>query len=260
MVFRVQYKNIFLTYAQADLGNDSLADFLWDKVSTFQPKYLVVCKEYHKYPEGHELEGQDNEDEPHHHALIQLSKKPNIFNSRYFDFADKHPKVEKAPNPEYKHATLGDTRTYILKDGCFVERGEWVERGQKRNRDTVYAEALEASSREEAEEIIRAGAPRDYFVAAGQITNRLNALYNNDEIRKTEAEYSMLQFQDIPEPIWSWYSNHILVSVISEGMMWKIAGGAPTPPLVDLQHPRCARSGPTRPYAFVGVCLISIVY
>lgn len=199
MPFRVQYKNIFLTYAQSDLDNDALADFLVEKLDSFDPLYVVVSRELHE------------DGNPHHHALIQLGTKPNITNAEYFDFEGRHPNIQRAPRTG---ATISQTRDYVIKDGQFVERGEFIERGVKRNRDTVYAEALQAATKEEAEEIIKTGAPRDYFVAAGQITSRLNSLFDNNEIRKTEAEFSLLQFQDIPEPIWSWYSNHVLVSYL----------------------------------------------
>lgn len=195
--FRVQYKNIFLTYPQSDLDNNVLADHLVDKLDSFQPLYVAVSKELHA------------DGNPHHHVLIQLGLKPNIINPEYFDFDGRHPNIQKAPRAG---ATISQTRDYVIKDGNYVERGEFVERGAKRNRDTVYAEALAAATKEEAEEIIKTGAPRDYFVAASQITSRLNSIYDNNEVRKTEAEYSMLQFQDIPEPVWSWYSNHVLVS------------------------------------------------
>ena len=191
-----------MTYPQSDLDNDVVADTLLDKVDSFDPLYIVVSRELH----------QDGN--PHHHALIQLGKKPDITNAAYFDIDDvngvsRHPNIQKAPRP---NATLTDTRNYVIKDGEFVERGEWIEPSNKRKRDDVFAEALTARSRQEAEEIIKAGAPRDWFVAASQITGRLDAIYNNNTITLTEAERSVLTYPDLPDPVWTWYSQHILVS------------------------------------------------
>lgn len=200
--FRIQYKNIFLTYPQSDLDNNALADFLLNKLDSFTPLYIVVSKELHE--DGH----------PHHHALIQLGDKPNIANAEYFDFEGRHPNIQKAPKPK---ATIADTRNYVIKDGDFVERGEFVNAGTKRNRDTVYAEALElhanGGSREEVEEIIKAGAPRDYFVASSQITGRLNALYADSGLEYDQSDHSVLQFPELPESVWTWYSQHSLVSI-----------------------------------------------
>lgn len=205
MPFRVQYKNIFLTYAQSDLDNDALADFLVDKLDTFDPLYVVVSRELHE------------DGNPHHHALIQLGTKPNITNAEYFDFEGRHPNIQRAPRTG---ATISQTREYVIKDGQFVERGEFIERGTKRNRDAVYADALAAGSKEEAEEIIRTGAPRDYFVCASQINLRLNSIHADAGLAYDESDFSVLQFQNVPEPVWEWYSQHQLVSSL---------GLAPTP-------------------------------
>lgn len=232
MPFRLQYKNIFLTYAQSDFENANLCAFLQECLEVFDPLYIVVSKELHA------------DGNPHHHALIQLGKKPNIINEAYFDFHGRHPNIQRAPRAG---ATISQTRDYVIKDGDFHEEGEFQDKGTKRNRDTVYAEALQAATKEEAEEIIKTGAPRDYFVAASQISSRLNSLFDNNEIGKTEAEFSLLQFQDIPEPVWSWYSNHVLVSYLLDlrGTCGRSDGGAPTPPLLDLQRLRPARPAPS---------------
>jgi len=197
--FRVQYKNIFLTYAQSDLVNQELLDFLWDKLETFEPTYIVVCRELHA------------DGNPHHHALIQLAKKPNIINANYFDFNGRHPNVDKAPNR--RNSTIAAAREYVLKDGDFVERGEFKNSGTKRNRDDVYAEALGAATKEEAQEIIKAGAPRDYFIASGNIDNRLRQIYENNLATPTVGDYNGYEgFINVPEAVQQWYASHVLVS------------------------------------------------
>lgn len=82
----------------------------------------------------------------------------------------------------------------------------------------MFADALEkydaGASREEVEEIIKTGAPRDYFVASSQICGRLDKLYAHAGPAFDESTYSILQFADVPDPVWAWYSKYSLVSVL----------------------------------------------
>lgn len=211
--FRVQYKNIFLTYPQSDFVNQELLDFLLEKLSTLDPVYIVVCREYHKYPEGHELEGQEDETQPHHHVFIQLNKKPDITNSRLLDFQERHPKWEQAG--KHKNSSVDDCRNYTLKDGNFIEWGNYKIAGSKRSKDAVYKEAMEmvkeGRSKEEVRDHIAEHAARDFWVCSGNINARLDSLYTDTGLPYDESKYSVLQFQDVPDKIWKWYSRFSLV-------------------------------------------------
>lgn len=207
---RIGFRNIFLTYAQSNFDNGELLNFLKSKVEAYDCFYVVVSKELHE------------DGNPHHHALIQLGKKPSIRNTRFFDFHGRHPSIEKAPkeingNPV---CTLEESRNYVIKDGNFSEDGTFnpdnAQRGKKRKADEVYAEALskyeEGATREEVEEVIKTGAPRDYFTSSSQIDSRLNQLFSHNGPTYDESDFSVLQFQEVPDAVWEWYSKHQLVS------------------------------------------------
>lgn len=84
MAFRLRSKNFFLTYADADFDNTWLCDTIRLKVTKFNPIYIVVSREFHKYPENHEFAGQEDLNRPHHHVLIVLERELDIKNARKF--------------------------------------------------------------------------------------------------------------------------------------------------------------------------------
>lgn len=92
--FRLQTKNIFLTYAKCELPKESLAAFLQEKLSI---DYLCITQERHE------------DGSPHLHALLTTKNKVDIRDPRYFDAWDFHPKVESARDTDF-------VRTYILKE------------------------------------------------------------------------------------------------------------------------------------------------
>jgi len=196
--FRLGSKNIFLTYAQSDFNNEELCTFLVDKLeaSNYNPLYVVVSRELHE------------DGNPHHHALIQLGKKPSIRNSAYFDYNGKHPNIQPAPKP---NATLTDTRNYVIKDGDFYEEGEFNP-GRKRGRDgnEAYAKALKATSKEEFTEIIESEAPRDAVIFADKISAFATKRFRNT-IPEYSSGYSLDDFNLHPD-ISDWLSKDFMVS------------------------------------------------
>lgn len=213
--FRIGYRNIFLTYAQSSFENGNLVAYLFEKLEPYDPVYIVVSKEFHKYPEGHELAGQENPDEPHHHALIQLKKKPSIRNARYFDYNGRHPSIEKAPKEINGNAvaTLSDTRQYVIKDGVFVEEGEFDPNnavlGRKRNNDAVYAEALACQTEEEFTEKLQSEAPRDFIIFNDKITSFAKRRFK-PTIPAYQSERTIDDFI-LPAAVSDWYTSDFMV-------------------------------------------------
>lgn len=105
MSFRYASKNLFLTYSRplstaTEFSLDALKGFLL----SFNPSYLVCCKEKH-------ADGTD-----HFHALLSWKSTKNFKNPRKFDFMEWHPKWEKPRN-------LEASANYVRKDGDFLEEG-----------------------------------------------------------------------------------------------------------------------------------------
>jgi len=112
--FRLNAKNFFLTYPQCPAAKDTLLAFL----SGLRPStYVLVSSEQHA------------DGTPHLHALLCLVDKYNCRNERFFDFESEgrtfHPNLQAVRN-------LNDVRTYVLKDGNFVEQGEYVDPGKRK--------------------------------------------------------------------------------------------------------------------------------
>lgn len=81
--WRVQYKEIGLTYSRCPMEREKLLEFLMEK---HEIEEFFVAREEHK-EEG---------DCPYHlHAWIKLVNKPNIRSAKYWDFEGYHPNVGK---------------------------------------------------------------------------------------------------------------------------------------------------------------------
>jgi len=98
MVFRVQGKNIFLTYAQAE-RIESKEHLLWalrDKIPT--PTRWVIGQEQH----------QDGG--KHFHVMLGYDDKVDIRDQAFYDYNDHHPNVQcaRAPNQVLAYCTKED--------------------------------------------------------------------------------------------------------------------------------------------------------
>lgn len=104
MSFRLQAKNVFLTYSQAATieTKESLLDFLKTRGNGIT--YCLVSRELHE------------DGNAHYHALISYAKRRDFRNPRYFDFNGIHPNMQSA-------ASERATMEYIKKDGDIIETG-----------------------------------------------------------------------------------------------------------------------------------------
>ena len=71
--FRVQAKNLFLTYPQCPIPKQEALQQLLAKLQLWQPELALVASEFHA--DGHQ----------HLHAAIQLNRKCNITNAHLLD-------------------------------------------------------------------------------------------------------------------------------------------------------------------------------
>lgn len=100
-MFRLQSKDIFLTYPKAKCDFESLYNHI---ISLPKLRYAIVCEELH----------QDLS--IHFHAYLLFESKRDIKSERYFDFGHDHPNIEK---PKSRGASIN----YCKKDGKFREFG-----------------------------------------------------------------------------------------------------------------------------------------
>lgn len=93
MTFKLQAKNIFLTYPRCSLTKDELLVFL----KTFNPVKVVIGKELHA------------DGTPHLHALLKLANRLTTRDERVFDLSGHHPNIQPCRN-------VTATERYVTKD------------------------------------------------------------------------------------------------------------------------------------------------
>lgn len=110
MPFRINAKNIFLTYSRCEsIGGDTLLSLLESREPTAY--FIRTAEESHA------------DGTPHLHALLRYDTKRDIRNERHFDFFEQHPKIEPCRN-------AGKTLNYLTKEGSyfdFCEEGREIE-------------------------------------------------------------------------------------------------------------------------------------
>lgn len=158
--FRLSSKNLFLTWPQANHAEHTLPElqlFLLDKCPNLQ--YLTACRE------EHDEEGQ------HFHALITFKRKFETQNTRFFDWKGAHPHIQSNVR------SIGDTVTYIKKDGQFISDHPLV------IAKPTYADILKDSgSAAEAMAKIQLWHPRDFLLYRERFVSSLASIYKPPDI------------------------------------------------------------------------------
>ena len=148
--FRVQNKNIFLTYAQCSIPKERLLEKIRELFTTRPPNYVRGAHELHE-------DGQ-----PHLHALVQFPYRFQTQNERFIDVTHDrtsrhiHLNVQGAYNQQ-------NVLEYISKHGDYMEWGEFRERSRcanQNNKENIYRDALAAGTKDEALAVVRNGDPK----------------------------------------------------------------------------------------------------
>lgn len=189
MPFRLQSKNLFLTYPQCDEDPQALIDALLVTLETRNPTYIVVCRETHE------------DGNLHLHALVCLTNKLDTNNSAYLDFNGYHGNYQGAKSVPASYK-------YVIKDGDIVEWGVCPV-GIKKKRKQVFAEAFAAPSKKAAQEILKSQAPDTYATCHNNIEAALNAHFKPDSSSYTPSR----TYNDfiLPESISDWFTTHYMV-------------------------------------------------
>ncbi|XP_028098226.1 uncharacterized protein LOC114297948 [Camellia sinensis] len=167
--FRIQSKNIFLTYAQCSIPKERLLEKIRALFTTRGPNYVRVAHELHE-------DGQ-----PHLHALVQFPYRFQTQDQRFFDVTHDrnsrhfHSNVQRA----YNHQNVLE---YISKHGDYTEWGEFRERSRcanQNNKDHIYRDALAAGSKDEALAVVRNGDPKCFWLNYDKLSSNYDRISFN---------------------------------------------------------------------------------
>ncbi|XXP77623.1 MAG: hypothetical protein AB3N34_03320 (plasmid) [Lettuce witches'-broom phytoplasma] len=128
--FRFTSKDIFLTYSKCSLGKDVIHNHLKNLMNDKKKNIIYIISNTENHADHKEI---------HTHVLLQLEKKSNIKDARFFDIEGFHPRIENAQHIE-------KAIDYIKKDGDFIEEGtprikKYVRQNQKEERkQLIYDE------------------------------------------------------------------------------------------------------------------------
>jgi hypothetical protein len=117
-VFRLQGKNLFLTYPQCDTSKEQVLDNIYTEFGN-DVAWAIVCEESH-------VDGQ-----PHIHAIIRLHVQNNRRGMDYLDkLTGKHGNYQLA-------RSLRKVAKYVVKDGNYTAKGISVQDLIKEKQDPI---------------------------------------------------------------------------------------------------------------------------
>lgn len=83
--FRINAKNIFLTYAQCAINKEDMRDYILGKEGD-RIEWMVIARETHQ--DGHF----------HLHIQIEYERSRQIYSQDHYDFEDAHPNITATRN------------------------------------------------------------------------------------------------------------------------------------------------------------------
>nr|QTT61848.1 replication-associated protein [Opuntia virus 2-DBG_56] len=197
--FCVKAKNIFLTYPQCSLSKEEVLHQLQHIHLPSNKKYIKIARELHE-------DGQ-----PHLHVLIQFEGKVQITNNRLFDLVSPTRSAHFHPNIQGAKSS-SDVKSYIDKDGDTLEWGEFQidgrsARGGCKKANESYAKALNASSIEEALQILKEEQPKDYFLQHHNILSNAQKIFQRPP-QPWNPPYPLSSFTNVPEEMQEWADDY----------------------------------------------------
>nr|AIT72386.1 replicase [Watermelon chlorotic stunt virus] len=201
--FRIQAKNIFLTYPRCSLSKEELLSFLVGLSLPSNLKYVKVCRELHQ------------NGEPHLHVLLQFAGKITITDNRLFDHV--HPSRSACFHPNIQSAKSStDVKSYLDKDGDTVEWGKFQidgrsARGGQQTANDAYATALNMSNKGEAMSVIKELAPKDFVLHYHNIKSNLDRIFE-EPVAPFVCPFPMSSFTLVPPELVDWASTNVCSS------------------------------------------------
>lgn len=187
--FRLKGKKFLLTYPQCDFAKEEVLEHLKER---FSPVYLRVCHELH-----------ENGD-PHLHVFIAFASTKDYSSPRAFDL-----QLHDGKHGNYQVArTVAAAIQYVSKNDDWVEWGTIPrERSRAKDSDEAFSNALAAPTRQEAEDILLAQAPRDAVIFSRSIQAFLDRRFQS--FQDYVSPFS--EFPHIPGACLEWVSGNLVV-------------------------------------------------
>lgn len=195
--FKFGARSVFLTYTHT--GDISAEDFYILLAIHLAQKDVQII-EYVVGKEEHE------DGDFHHHAYLVFERKLETRDERFFDIDGfRHPNIAPVKNTALDRQRVQE---YCRKGGSFVEdlrptRSSGVARSQE-----AWAEALEAPTKEEFFERVRAGAPKEWVLWNDRIVAFADQHYERGP--EFVPEFNRDDFV-IPPELQEWWFENIQV-------------------------------------------------
>ncbi|AAD30059.2 replication-associated protein [Tomato golden mottle virus-[GT94-R2]] len=197
--FRLQAKNIFLTYPLCSLTKDEALEQLQSIQLTSNKRYIKICRELHE------------NGEPHLHVLVQLEGKVQITNERQFDLVSPTRSAHFHPNIQGAKSS-SDVKSYIDKDGDTLEWGQGQidgrsARGGQQTANDSYAKALNAVGVQEALQILKEEQPRDFVKDFHNLKGNLEKIFAKAP-EPWVPPFPLSSFNNMPEELQTWADDY----------------------------------------------------
>lgn len=177
-MYRLQAKNIFLTYPQCDLEKEQVLQF-FSNLFEYDFKY-AIGREQHK------------DGGCHLHVLLALSQKFSTRNERWADIAHFHPNIQPC-------RSLKNVLRYVTKDGDYISTIIESTSG--------WLAALRANTRADFLEIVRETSPRDYILQHDRILSFADKHFST--VKESVANYTMDDFLYVPKIMTDWARDNL---------------------------------------------------
>ncbi|QOI11360.1 replication-associated protein [Cnidoscolus blistering yellow mosaic virus] len=193
--FRLQAKNIFLTYPQCSLTKEEALAQLQSIHLPSNKKFIKIARELHE-------DGQ-----PHLHILLQLEGKVQITNNRLFDLVSPTRSAHFHPNIQGAKSS-SDVKSYVDKDGDSLEWGLFQvdgrsARGGQQTANDAASEALNAPDKHTALQIIREKLPEKYLFQFHNLNSNLDRIFSKAPERWVPP-FQLSSFTLVPDDMQEW--------------------------------------------------------
>nr|AGH29892.1 replication-associated protein [Tomato leaf distortion virus] len=197
--FKISSKNYFVTYPHCSLTKEEALAQLKLLNTPTNKKYIKICRELHE------------NGEPHLHVLIQFEGKYQCTNNRFFDLVSPSRSAHFHPNIQGAKSS-SDVKSYIDKDGDTIEWGEFQvdgrsARGGQQTSNDAAAEALNASSKEEAMMIIKEKLPEKFLFQYHNLSSNLDRIFKKAP-DPWVPPFPLSSFTNVPDEMQEWADEY----------------------------------------------------
>nr|QCI56048.1 Replication-associated protein [Tomato chino La Paz virus] len=197
--FLINSKNYFLTYPHCSLSKEETLEQLLRLSTPTNKKYIKIARELHE------------DGEYHLHVLIQFEGKFKTQNCRFFDLVSSTRSTHFHPNVQGAKSST-DVKSYVDKDGDTIEWGNFQidgrsARGGQQTANDAAAEALNASSKEEAMRIIKEKLPKEFLFQYHNLSSNLDRIFANAP-EPWVPPFPISSFTNVPDEMQEWADDY----------------------------------------------------